>query len=102
MMATGDLCFDAELHRLKGEWLLAHHPHRHSEAEEYYRVALVVAREQEARLWELRAAVGLARLWRDDGKREEARELLAPIYGWFTEGFNEPDLQAAKELLDQL
>jgi predicted ATPase len=50
----------------------------------------------------LRAAVGLARLWRDDGKREDARDLLAPIYGWFTEGFGEPDLQEAKALLDQL
>jgi class 3 adenylate cyclase/tetratricopeptide (TPR) repeat protein len=102
MTAAGDLCFDAEVHRLKGEWLIAHSPHRRREAEECFRRALAVAREQQARLWELRAAVGLARLWRDDGKREDARDLLAPIYGWFTEGFGEPDLQEAKALLDQL
>jgi predicted ATPase len=61
-----------------------------------------VAREQRAQLWELRAATSLARLWRDQGKRNEARDLLAPIYGWFTEGFDTPDLKEAKALLEQL
>ena len=61
-----------------------------------------VAREQEAKLWELRAAVSLARLRRDQGRRGEARDLLAPIYGWFTEGFETPDLKDAKALLDEL
>jgi predicted ATPase len=61
-----------------------------------------IAREQEAKLWELRAAASLARLWRDQGRRGEARALLAPVYGWFTEGFATPDLKAAKALLDEL
>jgi predicted ATPase len=61
-----------------------------------------VARAQEAKSWELRAAISLARLWRDQGKREEARELLAPVYGWFTEGFDTLDLKEAKALLDEL
>ena len=61
-----------------------------------------IAQEQEAKLWELRAAASLARLWRDEGKRAEAHNLLAPIYGWFTEGFDAPDLKDAKALLDEL
>ena len=64
--------------------------------------AIAVARRQSAKLWELRASTSLARLWRDQGKRTEARDLLAPIYGWFTEGFDTPVLQDAKALLDQL
>jgi predicted ATPase len=71
-------------------------------AELSYRQALVVARRQEARLWELRAATGLPRLWCDQGKPAEARDLLAPVYGWFTEGFRTPVLQQAKALLDEL
>jgi predicted ATPase len=63
---------------------------------------LSIAQEQGAKLWELRAAVSLARLWRDQGRRAEARDLLAPIYGWFTEGFDTPDLKDAKALLDAL
>jgi predicted ATPase len=76
---------------------------RHPEAaEELYRKALSIAEEQEAKLWELRAAASLARLRRDQGRGAEARDLLAPIYGWFTEGFATQDLREAKALLDQL
>jgi predicted ATPase len=64
--------------------------------------ALAVARQQQAKSWELRAAMSMARLWRDQGKRREARELLAPVYGWFTEGFDTLDLKEAKALLDEL
>jgi predicted ATPase len=69
--------------------------------EAYFERALAVARAQQARSWELRAAMSLARLWRDQGKRNEARELLAPVYGWFTEGFDTLDLKVAKVLLDE-
>jgi predicted ATPase len=71
-------------------------------AEESYNHALAVARSQTAKTLELRAATSLARLWRDQGKRTEAHDLLAPIYGWFTEGFDTPVLQEAKALLDEL
>jgi predicted ATPase len=71
-------------------------------AEELYRKALSIAEEQEAKLWELRAAVSLAQLRRNQGRRAEARDLLAPVYGWFTEGFDTPDLKEAKALLDEL
>ena len=64
--------------------------------------ALTVARAQQAKSWELRAAMSMARLWRDQGKRDEARDLLAPVYNWFTEGFDTPDLKEAKALLDEL
>ena len=72
------------------------------DAEELYCRALEIAREQEAKLWELVAAVSLARLWRDQGHDAEARELLPPVYGCFTEGFDAPDLKEAKTLLDEL
>jgi predicted ATPase len=71
-------------------------------AEELYRRALSIAAEQEAELWELRAAMSFARLRRDQGRRAEARDLLAPVYGWFTEGFDTADLRDAKALLDEL
>jgi predicted ATPase len=71
-------------------------------AEAYFERALAVARQQQAKSWELRAAMSMARLWRDHGKRNEARELLAPVYGWFTEGFDTRDLKEAKGLLDEL
>ena len=71
-------------------------------AEQNYQLALTVARRQSAKLSELRAAMSMARLWRDQGKREEARELLAPVYGWFTEGFDTRDLKDAKALLNEL
>ena len=72
------------------------------QAEACYRQAIDVARQQETKSWELRAGTSLARLWRDQGRREEARELLAPIYGWFSEGFDTADLMDAKALLDDL
>ena len=97
---TGVCWLAAELHRHKGQMLLRQ---GHSEvAEELFRRALRIAVEQEAKLWELRAAVSLARLRRDQGRRAEARDLLAPIYGWFTEGFDTADLIDAKALLDEL
>jgi predicted ATPase len=74
-----------------------------AKAQEYFERALSIARQQQAKSWELRAAMSLARLWRDQGKRQEARELLAPVYGWFTEGFDTLDLKEAnKALLDEL
>ena len=97
---TGERWLAAELNRHKGQLLLRQ---GHSEAaEELYRKALSIAEEQEAKLWELRAAASLARLRRDQGRRAEARDLLAPVYGWFTEGFDTPDLKEAKALLDDL
>jgi predicted ATPase len=97
---TGERWFAAELNRHKGRLLLRQ---GHTEAaEELYRKALAIAQEQEAKLWELRAAASLARLCRDQGRQTEARDLLAPVYGWFTEGFDTPDLKDAKALLDEL
>jgi predicted ATPase len=90
----------AELHRVRGDLLNA--TGDQVAAEHSYHQALGVARRQSARIFELHAATGLARLWRDQGKRTEARDLLAPIYGWFTEGFDTPVLQDTKALLDQL
>jgi len=97
---TGERWFAAELDRQRGRLLLRQgHPET---AEKLYRKALGIAREQEARLWELRAAASLARLWCDQGRNAAARDLLAPIYSWFTEGFATPDLKEAKALLDEL
>jgi len=97
---TGERWFAGELNRLQGQLLLRQ---GHSEAaEELYRKALSIAQEQEAKLWELRAAVSLARLRRDQGRHTEARDLLAPVYRWFTEGFDTADLKEAKALLDEL
>ena len=73
-----------------------------AKAEASFERALLVARQQQAKSWELRAAMSLARLWRDQGKAQQARELLAPVYGWFTEGFETRDLKEAKALLDEL
>jgi predicted ATPase len=97
---TGERWFEAELNRQKGQLLLRE---GHVEAaEEFYCKALRIAQEQEAKLWELRAAASLARLRRDQGLHAEARNLLAPVYDWFTEGFDTLDLKEAKALLEQL
>ena len=98
---TGQPFYDADLHRLDGELLLATGGTADEAAARYHR-ALAIAREQGARSFELRAATSLARLWRDQGKRAEARDLLAPVYGWFTEGFDTRDLKEAKALLEEL
>ena len=98
---TGQYFFDADLHRLDGDLLLATGGTADEVATRYHR-ALAIAREQGARSFELRAATSLARLWRDQGKRAAARDLLAPIYAWFTEGFDTQDLIDAKALLDEL
>jgi predicted ATPase len=98
---TGERHSEAELHRLKGEWLLVHR-RQPGEAEDSLKRALAVARRQDAKMFELRAATSVARLWRDQGKRHEARDLLAPVYGWFAEGFDTLDLKGAKALLDEL
>jgi predicted ATPase len=97
---TGERWCAAELDRHRGRLLL---PQGHPEAaEELYRKAVDIARNQKAKLWELRAAASLAQLWRDQGRRAEANELLAPVYAWFTEGFAIRDLREAKALLDEL
>ena len=92
----------AERHRVHGELLLRQAIPDAPQAEACFQQALDVARRQQAKSWELRAAMSLARLWQQQGKRDQARELLAPIYGWFTEGFDTADLQDAKALLDAL
>jgi class 3 adenylate cyclase/tetratricopeptide (TPR) repeat protein len=91
---------EAETHRLRGR--LMQSLGDDAASEDCYRHALDVARRQSAKLWELRAAMSMARLWRDQGKRDEARKLLAPVYGWFTEGFDTRDLKEAKALLEEL
>ena len=93
---------EAEVHRIAGEIALKSLAPDPEKAEAYFDRALAVARQQQAKSWELRAAMSMARLWRDQGKREQARDLLAPVYGWFTEGFDTLDLKEAKALLDEL
>ena len=98
---TEERVFEAELlHRVPGDLLNA--AGDRSGAERHYRQAIAVAERQSAKLFQLRASTSLARLWRDQGKRAEARDLLGPIYNWFTEGFDAPDLKDAKALLDEL
>ena len=91
---------EAELNRHKAQLLLRQG--RSETAEELYRKALSIAAAQGAKLWELRAAVSLARLWGEQSRRVEARDLLAPVYGWFNEGFATADLKEAKALIDEL
>jgi predicted ATPase len=104
MDKIGERTQEAELYRLQGEFLLAQAGARQQvqEAEACFHQALDVARRQQAKSWELRTAISLSRLWQQQGKRAEARELLASIYSWFTEGFDTPDLQEARALLDEL
>ena len=99
--AGGESVFEAELLRLKGELSLVL-GESNALAEEMFLRAIRVSQIQEAKSLELRAATTLARLWRDQGKRQEARDLLAPVYDWFTEGFDTPDLKETKALLEQL
>jgi predicted ATPase len=94
--------FEAEVHRISGEIALLSPDPDTAKAQAYFERALAVARQQHAKSWELRAAMSMARLWRDQGERNEARNLLAPVYNWFTEGFNTRDLKEAKALLDTL
>ena len=98
--SSGEHGWDAELHRLAGTLLLAEN--KLTEGEASFQQAIRIAQAQQAKSLELRAATSLARLWGEQGLRGEARDLLAPIYGWFTEGFDTADLKEAKALLDQL
>jgi predicted ATPase len=100
--ATNERLWEAEVNRIAGEIALKSPQHDTAKAEKYFERALAVAHRQQAKSWELRAAMSMARLWRDQGKRDEARELLAPVYGWFTEGFDTRDLKEAKTLLEEL
>jgi predicted ATPase len=94
--------YEAEVHRIKGELLLMQDIPDPEQAENCFHDALTVARTQHAKSWELRAAMSMARLWRQKDRRDEARALLAPVYDWFTEGFDTADLTDAKAILDQL
>ena len=102
METTKEKWFEAEVNRIAGEVALLSPERDATKAEAYFERALAVARAQQAKSWELRAAMSLARLWRDQGKPQQARELLAPVYGWCTEGFDTLDLKQAKTLLDEL
>jgi predicted ATPase len=93
---------EAEVNRITGEIALMSPEPDGAKAEIYFERALAVAREQRAKSWELRAAMSMARLWLNQGKRQQAHDLLAPIYGWFTEGLDTLDLKQAKALLEEL
>jgi predicted ATPase len=99
---TGERYYEAEIHRLKGELLLQQSSSNQTEAENCFHLALEIARKQQAKSLELRTATSLARLWQQQGKRQEAHDLLTPVYHWFTEGFDTLDLKDAKALLDEL
>ena len=99
---TKERRYEAEANRVAGEILLLEAQPDPAKAELSFQQALAIAREQQAKSWELRAATSLARHWRDQGKPQQARELLAPVYGWFTEGFDTRDLKEAKALVDEL
>ena len=100
--ASGERWFDAEIYRIGGEIELGTSEPKGPNAQRYFEQALDVARAQQARSCELRAATSLARLWRDQGRRTEARDLLARVYDWFTEGFDTLDLKEAKAMLEEL
>ncbi len=100
--ATSERWYEAEVNRRAGEIALLSIEPDAAKAQAYFERALAVARKQQAKSWELRGAMSMARLWRDQGKPKQARELLAPLYGWFTEGFDTRDLKEAKALLDEL
>jgi predicted ATPase len=110
MLAEALVAFEAsgrgdmltEVYRLQGEFLLRQAVPDAIQAEAYFQQALAIARQQQARSWELRAAMSLARLWQHQGKRTAAHALLADIHGWFTEGFDTADLQEAQTLLEEL
>ena len=99
---TGERFYEAELYRLKGASLVQQHADHQAEAEACFHQALDIARNQQAKSFELRAATSLSKLWHQQGKRQEAHDLLAPVYHWFTEGFDTADLKDAKALLDEL
>ena len=99
---TKERWLEAEVNRVAGQVALCSPEHDAANAQSYFERALAVARQQQAKSWELRASMSLARLWRDQGKPQQARELLAPVYGWFTEGFDTRDLKDAKALLEEL
>jgi predicted ATPase len=101
--STNERFYEAKIYRVKGELLLKHGgSNTAAEAESCFRQALDISRVQRAKSWQLRAATSLARLWRDQGRRAEAHDLLASVYGWFTEGFDTADLKDAKALLEEL
>ena len=99
---TKECWFEAELNRTAGEIALNSPKRDVEKVQAHFERALAVARQQQAKSWELRASMSLARLWRDQDKVQQARELLAPVYGWFTEGFDTLDMKEAKPLLDEL
>ena len=99
---TKETWFEAEASRIAGEIALQSPKPDATKAQEYFERALAIAREQQVKSWELRAATSMARLWRSRGKVQQARELLAPVYGWFTEGFDTRDLKEVKALLEEL
>src|SRR5205807_7328576 len=99
---TGERWYEPELYRLKGELLLQLSSDNQAEAEHCFQQAMTVAQNQQAKSFELRAATSLAKLWQQQGKRQEAHDLLAPVYNWFTEGFDTADLKDAKASLEVL
>jgi predicted ATPase len=99
---TGERWYEPELYRLKGALLLQQSSDNHAEAVSCFQHAISTAQNQQAKSLELRAAMSLSRLWQQQGKCQEAHDLLAPVYNWFTEGFDTPDLKDAKALLDEL
>ena len=102
LKSEGEQLWEANAHTLNGLLLLECFDDRQSDAESCFQEALDIARSQSAKMWELRAATQLARLWYSQGKSNDAHDSLAPVYDWFTEGFDTADLKIAKELLDAL